>query len=611
MSTSALAFTLCLALTRGSPPPAARFDRAGAAERELVLLEEAAARSVLCLLALPARSAGEPAQWSTPSLAADGPAAPVLGLERIALELVPGALLLGFECAPEELEGALGALWREILLDAPSHPPGQPAPDSARLWRAVAGTRAAPLLRLPRVEGEGGGAEALRTLRGRVDPRAARIALSGPGLESRRERILALLALPPAPPELEVAPPDAPGNGLLVREQPADSGAELWLRCAPPAGAPECEALRVGLEALLGAGGLDRLRAALSAGPGAPFASGILLAAEDELQAWSQAPCAGLAPALAALERTWLAEVDALDDERIARARERLAATRTSQERGARLRRALLEALHGPRAAPALPAPAGEPGPDEVRAALRALLAPERRLLFAIGPAAELEQALAPLGPARRVDALGDADAGPALARLFAALGGREAWARARYVEMESLHHQGPNPPARLRTLRDLDAPRMRVEREAGGQSSTFVLWEGGATNRSGNFLQEIGERTRADLERRSWREIACLLHQLAARGEFVARGAGEERIELRSGPASGLWIELGDDGLPRRAGAREPDGAPILLEFADWRSFGSLLAPSQVTLQPDGWRRELVSLRPLEEVDETRFQRP
>lgn len=216
----------------------------------------------------------------------------------------------------------------------------------------------------------------------------------------------------------------------------------------------------------------------------------------------------------------------------------------------------------------------------------RALRLPLAALLLAtLGAAALPAQSLAP------------AESGSARAeRLLAAMGGREAWAKVRWVKVEAVHDDlNIEQPYTNRIWNDFAQPRVRFEARNAKLDRRRAI-----TDTTG---WRIRDGQRADLkpeevaDERKWWEanIYRTLQRLAKNDpDLEPRAVGAHRLEIfRRGDGKRLnWFLLHPSGAPMLFSTWESEAASAMGPLA---KAGALKFPKWGA-RPDGsWRYEIV----------------
>ena len=259
---------------------------------------------------------------------------------------------------------------------------------------------------------------------------------------------------------------------------------------------------------------------------------------------------------------------------------------------------------------PAGTSPDGQ-GVADPAAALRAasweaLVDPERWLVVAVGPAAELAEPLAALGPVLAVDpegARGDSAAAvAALARLFEALGGRARWAALESFRLENeVSGEGLAEPLRATVWQRIEPLGVRLEQKGpDGKSTTIVREDASFTLTEKTAQPSDPDRHRA-LVGAAQRALPRVLQRLASdrtlRALFVSTDVGQ-RLEFFDADRqrAWAWFELAADGRPARLGfgLYGPDGPAY--EYADWQDAAASPTLARSSTSRAAWPRARAS---------------
>lgn len=252
--------------------------------------------------------------------------------------------------------------------------------------------------------------------------------------------------------------------------------------------------------------------------------------------------------------------------------------------------------------------------PEQVAAASRRHIDPERFVVVAVGPAEVLTPQLAELGEVLRLDREPPADAPSEwLERLYAAVGSRARWAEAEGVEYVSEMTGvavGASAARSHSWISFLDASS-RTETQVAGSKTTMVIGSERGWAKTPEtlteFPQEICERARGRARTNLYRLLRVL-----AEGEAESLRLDQEG-RLSGGLSSGerFELELNEDGFPIslsiRAGSEE-----LLTRYADW-SFedGVAYAKRATQVQERPIERHLSEFVLHPELDEALFQEP
>jgi hypothetical protein len=180
--------------------------------------------------------------------------------------------------------------------------------------------------------------------------------------------------------------------------------------------------------------------------------------------------------------------------------------------------------------------------------------------------------------PASPAAAFADETAAARVERLLTAMGGRAAWARAKFVHVESTHHELTiRDPFTNRIWNDFSAPRVRLEAIIeGALRRRGIDGDKGWRLRDGQATPLAAEQVASE---HAWWEsnVYRTLHRLAGNDPtLTARPVGDSRLEIFRADGKRLnWFLLNLRGEPVRFGTWDSESASI---------FGPLVAePSGV----------------------------
>lgn len=146
-----------------------------------------------------------------------------------------------------------------------------------------------------------------------------------------------------------------------------------------------------------------------------------------------------------------------------------------------------------------------------------------------------------------------DASAGARVEQLLAAMGGRDAWARARFVHVQARHRDPALGTYENRIWNDFSAPRVRIEATIDGDRVMRGI--DGVTGwrvRRGESFTLTPAQVEAD---RAWWEanVYRTLHRLAVNDPALsARVSGDNRLEIVRADGRRLnWFVLNAAGEP------------------------------------------------------------
>lgn len=202
---------------------------------------------------------------------------------------------------------------------------------------------------------------------------------------------------------------------------------------------------------------------------------------------------------------------------------------------------------------------------------------------------AELSSIAEPESPRPKGPAGGDDLAEPALARLWASLGGIERWRGLGTLHLLGTLSQPDGSRQGVEQWVDLTLGRLALAQAVGSTETLIAATSAEAWIVDGakgvDLPADQARKFRARGER-TWFSVLRRLAQEDRGGLRVAREG--ERLLLREEARVLCWIELGADGRPARLGyALEAQEAEARYEFADWRLEGALPYPAR-TFQAD-----------------------
>ena len=157
-----------------------------------------------------------------------------------------------------------------------------------------------------------------------------------------------------------------------------------------------------------------------------------------------------------------------------------------------------------------------------------------------------------------------------ALARvdaLLEAMGGRDAWARARFVHVVATHRSvATGRPYQNQIWNDFSAPRVRIEAVVDGDR-IMRGFDGGTGWRVRGGEQQPMTEAQIESDRRWWESnVYRTLHRLAAGDpELVARAVGERRLEIFRADGTRLnWFVLNGGGEPILFGTWDSESGTV-----------------------------------------------
>jgi hypothetical protein len=186
---------------------------------------------------------------------------------------------------------------------------------------------------------------------------------------------------------------------------------------------------------------------------------------------------------------------------------------------------------------------------------------------------------------------------------LLAAMGGREAWSKVRFVHVEAIHDDvNIREPYTNQIWNDFSAPRVRLEAKNAQIDRRRAIADGkGWRVRDGERSELTPEQYE---EERSWWEanLYRTLHRLALRDpELQPRAVGEHRLEIFRRDGKRLnWFVLNQRGEPMLFGTWDSEAGTT---FGPLAPSGAIKYPKWGA-RPDGaWRYEIVRLTTAEAV--------
>jgi hypothetical protein len=214
------------------------------------------------------------------------------------------------------------------------------------------------------------------------------------------------------------------------------------------------------------------------------------------------------------------------------------------------------------------------------------------------------------LGPS--APAIADPAAQALADRMLAALGGRDAWARAKNTVNDSRQDWDGEPSVlQVVITMDFERPRLRIETRGEGLHLIRVLdgekhWR---LSREGT-IEPVSEQTLA-VDRKFWAgHVYRTLHRLAKRDPAIEVAMGKEgRLEVHEAGKRIAWYALDRRGQPYQYGAHDDDVGGI---FGPWeREAAGIRHPAWVTRDGGKWRAMLNRLEVNVPLDDAVFARP
>lgn len=180
--------------------------------------------------------------------------------------------------------------------------------------------------------------------------------------------------------------------------------------------------------------------------------------------------------------------------------------------------------------------------------------------------------------------------------RLLAAIGGREAWARASGYHVQATHYLADqSAPFANRIWLDFKAPRVRIESDMAGGARQRAMdlsadpplaWRLGADGPQALTPSEIDE------DRAWWNgNIYRTLHRLATRDpEVTLERLADGRLQVIDGGEPLLWVRINRAGEPIAFAMGGADAANATI-FGPLRTYGGLRFPSFSVRDQGRWR--------------------
>ena len=196
--------------------------------------------------------------------------------------------------------------------------------------------------------------------------------------------------------------------------------------------------------------------------------------------------------------------------------------------------------------------------------------------------------------------------------RMLSALGGRDAWARAKNTVNDSRQDWDGEPPElRVVITMDFERPRLRIETRGKDLNIVRVLdgekhWR---ISRDGQ-VGPVSESTLA-ADRKFWAgHVYRTLHRIAARDPAIRLTLGKEgRLEVHEGGARIAWYALDRSSQPYLYGAHEDEVGGI---FGPWEhEVAGIRHPVWVTREAGKWRAMLKRLEVNVPLGDAIFARP
>ena len=196
--------------------------------------------------------------------------------------------------------------------------------------------------------------------------------------------------------------------------------------------------------------------------------------------------------------------------------------------------------------------------------------------------------------------------------RMLSALGGRDAWARARNTVNDS-RQDWDGDPSVLRVVITMDFERLRLRIETWGEGLHIIrVLDGDRSwrlSREGT-IEPVPEQTLA-VDRKFWAgHVYRTIHRIAARDPALKLALGKDgRLEVHEGGARIAWYALDRRGAPYQYGAHDDEVGGI---FGPWeREAAGIRHPVWVTRDGGKWRAMLNALEVNVPLREELFARP
>jgi len=196
--------------------------------------------------------------------------------------------------------------------------------------------------------------------------------------------------------------------------------------------------------------------------------------------------------------------------------------------------------------------------------------------------------------------------------RMLAALGGRDAWARAKNTLNDSRQDWDGDPSVlRVVITMDFERPRLRIETWGEGLHLIRVLdgdkhWRIARDGAIGPISDQV-----LAIDRKFWAgHVYRTIHRIAARDPALGLSLGKDgRLEVHEGGARIAWYALDRRGQPYQYAAHEDEVGGI---FGPWeREAAGIRHPVWVTRDGGKWRAMLNALEVNVPLREETFARP
>ncbi len=254
----------------------------------------------------------------------------------------------------------------------------------------------------------------------------------------------------------------------------------------------------------------------------------------------------------------------------------------------------------------------------ELETALRPLLDPDRWLIVVVGPAGLLRgplEEIAPVTPLNPTGAAGlDLAALDQLQRMFEALGGHRRWAALQSCERSGMIRlEASTRSIRSRVLQRFEPLAAIMEQDFGGQASSRLINETGAWEWREGIVRLSSSREHRDQLAAIRRTLYYVLHRLAGDPEVRVRLGAGGRLEVvaDNGFDYLVWLELDEEGRPRRMGSRLPsEQGDLEVTYEAWARIDGYVYASRTRMPAHGILREM-TFRPDPPLAEDAFEPP
>lgn len=250
---------------------------------------------------------------------------------------------------------------------------------------------------------------------------------------------------------------------------------------------------------------------------------------------------------------------------------------------------------------------------EELIAAANRQLDPDRLVVLAVGPYAEIAESMKRIGEVERIELAGDTvkqtppgDATALVARMYGSIGGQERWKAMRWLDYTATVAL-PAGEQVVRMQRDLEATRMRFTNSSEAANQTYIVNENGAWLLTEDTLLPLEAELHGRLMTIANYDLFALLHQIANGLEVAASVDGA--ILIMDGPASGARIELDVAGRPTRLVSAASD--PLSFVYQGWTEGDAFDAPARILREQTGQTRVLTRITAPETIEANLFEPP